>query len=845
MADMFFGVNTSATADFKTGSPTVSISSGVATFSGAQTSDLMGVGAVIDYDTDNKKAYIVGKTSTSVWTVKTATGGTPGDIAGVAVNSISHPFSSLAAAETGAPGLLGSSNLVGLGLALHIACYNDRDNNVNDSTTVSLGGWTTDATNSLRFFTPRDEATECNLQQRLRNGCWQNVKYRMAGGTEPIKLFNNANLYFTLEGIAIASGSGSSNYNGINLEASANINITIRECLFLSSRGSCARLRQITGTVYFVNCVFVRYNQTAEPSIDINWNVNVRIYGCAFLGEVDNPIFKDPVFTSGTTVAQNNLFLDHLGAPSSNGLSGDHNIYRGISTGLVGDTETTQRNEELFEMDGWAEAWYVANLFPAAGSDLVGAGADLSAAPVDCSYDFDHGSGWRPKGGSWDVGPIEYDASALPAHVPFGVCFGGPADFKSASPTLDISSGVGTFSVAQADDLMGIGAEVVYNTTEKAYVVGKTSTSVWSLVKADGSLPGDVSGATVNSISHPFGSLAAATAGATALLGTTDLFESDIALSFPCYRNAADDTGGTASISGINGDKLRRVTIYCPEDAIGECNLSQRNRASAWDLTKYILKTAQPISVLRSSWEIQHVTVRGIQAHATGNVSPILDFNGYSPAIVVEGNHFNRTYSSSTTSQWFILGQSSPRIAIVGNIFAFIQTPGGVFCQNNSYSWVINNTIMRHALGSFTAGGYRQAFNNHWNNFSSYAAIDESEGNVVTGAASVGVGDLKSTQADSDLFTDVTGGEHLWDFLPKDGSDLRDNGAVLGDQEAPYYGYVLPRPSFDFDHAAGWRPQDVGWDAGAFEAAPAGGGGAAGAYHFFFKRRHYYGDGAD
>lgn len=196
---MYFSCGDS-TADLKTGSPTVTISGTTATFSTAQTGNI-GVGDEVTYDTSNK-CYIVGKTSTTVWTVRSATGGTPTSGTGVTVNSIKHAFASLNAALAGWHGAsyFNSTDLVTKDTVMHIACYRDSADDttaVGDTTAV-----TTDSTRYLRIFTPTDTATQCNASQRHR-GKVDTSRYRIVTGNGGGGVNITGTKYIRVEGLQI------------------------------------------------------------------------------------------------------------------------------------------------------------------------------------------------------------------------------------------------------------------------------------------------------------------------------------------------------------------------------------------------------------------------------------------------------------------------------------------------------------------------------------------------------------------------------------------------------------------------------------------------------------------
>ncbi len=112
--------------DLSNGSPSITISSGVATLSVAQTGHL-GVGDVIDYDSDNKKAYILAVLSPTQFRVQSARAVTPGNVTGVSVSSIKRAFNSITDAEnlSSDASHLGTANLVTGGYRLTWVCYDD------------------------------------------------------------------------------------------------------------------------------------------------------------------------------------------------------------------------------------------------------------------------------------------------------------------------------------------------------------------------------------------------------------------------------------------------------------------------------------------------------------------------------------------------------------------------------------------------------------------------------------------------------------------------------------------------------------------------------------------------
>ena len=177
--------------------PIMTISSGVATFSVAQTATNMGVGDKVTYNTTSI-AYISEKVSSTTWKLITATGGTPGDVSGQTVNSIAHPFASLSAAEAGADdaSYLNTPNLVTGNYQLNIPCYYDTGA---DTTAVTINGWITGSANYIKVYTPNNTTNEVNLSQR-HDGKWSDTAYKMefTGTGYLINILDN---YIAVEGL--------------------------------------------------------------------------------------------------------------------------------------------------------------------------------------------------------------------------------------------------------------------------------------------------------------------------------------------------------------------------------------------------------------------------------------------------------------------------------------------------------------------------------------------------------------------------------------------------------------------------------------------------------------------
>lgn len=179
-----------------TSSGTLTISGMIATFGGA-CPDTMGVGDIIEYDYDGDTsndsiAFITGRVSSSQFTVQSLTGSTPMQTTAVDTDwEAFRAYTSLANAVSGVentgcslfgvgalvdlPAAASGYDLVSNGMQWHIACYADGA----DSTKTTINGWTTNADNYLRIFTPVN-LFEVGTTQR-HAGVWNTNFYYLEG----------------------------------------------------------------------------------------------------------------------------------------------------------------------------------------------------------------------------------------------------------------------------------------------------------------------------------------------------------------------------------------------------------------------------------------------------------------------------------------------------------------------------------------------------------------------------------------------------------------------------------------------------------------------------------------
>lgn len=159
---VYFSVGTAG--DYKSGSPYITIISGIATFSERQENAYVGAGDKVSWS--GGYCYLKRKLSNSSWMVIDELGLNPSDLGAISVTTISKVFNTLAAAIDGAsPGLnslIGSYDLRSLDIQPNILCYN-----MDDTTGVDVQDlWTVDASRYINIYAPYDYAYECNQPQR-------------------------------------------------------------------------------------------------------------------------------------------------------------------------------------------------------------------------------------------------------------------------------------------------------------------------------------------------------------------------------------------------------------------------------------------------------------------------------------------------------------------------------------------------------------------------------------------------------------------------------------------------------------------------------------------------------
>lgn len=186
-----YGVCKNGPGDFKSGTPTVTISNDTAYFSEGQIHNLMGVGAAVYYDDGSKKiGYIKssGKINASDWLISNAVGDDLEGCVDATVDSINHEFKSIKTAFTDHINATHINNAdrtaSGADICVHIVCYMEQSGYTPDKVS---GGYALfesssgDASHKIYVYSIIDTFTQGNYIHGVTTPQFDSTKYYVQG----------------------------------------------------------------------------------------------------------------------------------------------------------------------------------------------------------------------------------------------------------------------------------------------------------------------------------------------------------------------------------------------------------------------------------------------------------------------------------------------------------------------------------------------------------------------------------------------------------------------------------------------------------------------------------------
>jgi len=436
-AHCHYSVCPTSTADVKTGSPTITISSGTATLSVAQEGNI-GCGYEIDYeiDTGNKKCYIGdpakpegsapdnyfadAMTSATVMKVVTAVGGVPGDVSGKTVNSIKAVWASLddavdSASDYMTADYVNNTDLTagGADVVVHIWCYGG---GTQDASKPIIAGATTDVTHYLEIRVPWGlDYGESVLDTNYHWGVWNANAYTVENSdADAVILVSDE--FTRWDGLQAEPTSTTDYVFTLHFDSSVD-NFQVANCVMLdrtASGGYHQHLGWATSAPAvgkLRNLILAHGSAEAIRGLGAFKVLNVLMANCTIYGCGED----------GVQAAQESIDALNTAIHGSSGQ--DFKLFGSNSAGYNYSEDGTEPGTAggSNAVDGWTPDWEdtdedVMDFRLQDSSDLIGEGAGPDTESDCPALDI---KGVIRSGSTCDIGAHQYVAGAPPAGTPW------------------------------------------------------------------------------------------------------------------------------------------------------------------------------------------------------------------------------------------------------------------------------------------------------------------------------------------------------------------------------------------------------------------------------------------
>lgn len=190
-------------------------------------------------------------------------------------------------------------------------------------------------------------------------------------------------------------------------------------------------------------------------------------------------------------------------------------------------------------------------------------------------------------------------------------------NYMTGSPTITVSSGSFTLSVAQTGNI-GQGYVIIANSVEY-YISLLSNSTTGNITTANGSVPGDVTGVSVTSIKPVWAEHLDAENGVNALIGSSDLVADGIVLHVMSYYDDDDFTPDTSidNWNSLTTNATYRVIIEAPDG--GTKSINNQRTTGAFDTNKHYFTASAGEQIRDSNGNMEFI---GLQFRHTGNTNP-------------------------------------------------------------------------------------------------------------------------------------------------------------------------------------------------------------------------------